>query len=249
MSAQIRAVEIDVNSEVVAGTMLAPKADMPGILFVHGWGGNRQRDLHRAERMAGLGCQCLTFDLRGHERTKQQREIVSRADNLHDVLAAYDFLAGQPSIDATNIGVIGTSYGGYLSALLTTHRPVRWLALRAPALYQDEEWCLPKVALDRAALMRYRNTRLTANENLALKACSGFYGDVLIVESETDDFVPHQTICNYRISFENASSMTHRIIRGADHALSLEKSQKSYSAILHEWIAEMVIGARVQPAG
>jgi dipeptidyl aminopeptidase/acylaminoacyl peptidase len=62
---------------------------------------------------------------------------VTRQDGLDDVLAAYDYLASQPLIDKTAIGVIGTSYGGYLAMLLTAYRPVRWLAMRVPALYPD----------------------------------------------------------------------------------------------------------------
>ena len=42
--------------------------------------------------------------------------------------------AAHPLIDAQAIGVIGTSYGGYLSALLTAERPIRWMALRVPEI-------------------------------------------------------------------------------------------------------------------
>ena len=42
------------------------------------------------------------------------------------------------------IAVVGTSYGAYLATILTSLRPVRWLALRAPAIYKDEGWKLPK---------------------------------------------------------------------------------------------------------
>ena len=47
-------------------------------------------------------------------RTQPQRETVSRESNLRDVLAAYDTLAAHPSVDASAIAVVGSSYGGYL---------------------------------------------------------------------------------------------------------------------------------------
>lgn len=238
-------VEIVVENERIAGTFLTPGAKVPGILFVHGWGGSQQRDLARAKGIAGLGCVCLTFDLRGHERTQIQQTYISREHSLADICAAYDHLAGHPNIDPDAIAVIGSSYGGYLSTFLTGLRPVKWLALRVPALYWDDDWRLPKHQLDREKLALYRRQRLTPSDNRALAACTEFRGDVLIVESEHDDFVPHATIMNYRSAFENVHSMTHRILDGADHALSTDRCQEAYTSILTAWISEMVIGARV----
>lgn len=56
--------------------------------------------------MAALGCVCLTFDLRGHARTQSQNETVSREDNLRDLLAAYDVLTQQRSVDRSAIAVV-----------------------------------------------------------------------------------------------------------------------------------------------
>ncbi|MFT4191805.1 MAG: alpha/beta fold hydrolase, partial [Comamonas sp.] len=194
--------------------------------------------------VAGLGCVCLTFDLRGHEKTRAERLRVSREDNLRDVLAAYDKLAAHPGIDTSAIAVVGSSYGGYLSAILTTLRPVRWLALHVPALYRDTLWNTPKAALDRKDIDRYRRSVVGPGDNRALMACRGFKGDVLIVEAEHDDYIPHQTIMNYRAAFVESHSLTHRILDNSDHALTGEVSQAAYNAILMKWITEMVIGAR-----
>src|SRR5918997_2629934 len=83
-------VEIAVDDQHIAGTLIVPPIAGTGVLFVHGWGGNQQQYLTRARAVAELGCICLTFDLRGHARHDEQRETVSREDNLRDVLAAYD---------------------------------------------------------------------------------------------------------------------------------------------------------------
>ncbi|HDZ57216.1 MAG TPA: alpha/beta hydrolase [Pseudomonas xinjiangensis] len=245
MTADRTSIDIAVNDEHIAGTFLAPESKMPGILFVHGWGGSQQRDLERAKGIAGLGCVCLTFDMRGHEKTLIQKQTVNREHNLADLLAAYDELARHPAVDCNSIAVIGTSYGGYLAAIVCGLRPVKWLALRVPAIYWDEEWTSPKEQLDRQRLMAYRMKQLRPEDNRALAACSTFGGDVLIVESEKDAFVPHETIVSYRSAFVSAHSMTHRLIDGADHALSSEECQKAYTFLLHNWISEMIIGARV----
>lgn len=245
MTIHSEAIEIRVDNESIAGTVLSPSAKVPGILFVHGWGGSQQRDLARAKQITGLGCVCMTFDLRGHEKTENQRRSVTREQNLADLVAAYDCLVSHPTVDTSAIAVIGSSYGGYLATLLTRVRPVKWLALRVPALYWDDEWTLPKQALDRQRLSQYRLTALGPGDNRALAACAEFAGDVLLVESEQDDYVPHSTLMSYRSAFVSAHSLTHRLVDGADHALSSDRSQKAYSAMLTAWVSEMVIGARL----
>ena len=245
MATHCERVDILVDDEHIAGTFLSPPTKLPGVLFVHGWGGSQERDLARARGIAGLGCICLSFDLRGHALTRAQQETVTREQNLRDLLAAYDLLATHPNIDPSAIVVVGTSYGGYLAAVLTSLRPVRWLALRVPALYRDEDWMLPKRQLDREILNRLRGSRVAPEGNRALAACSRFEGDVLIVESENDSFVPHETIMSYRAAFQRTHSLTHRIILGADHALSHERCQQTYTDILVSWATEMVVGARL----
>ena len=238
-------VEIVVEEEVIAGTMVSPPRKVPGILFVHGWGGSQQRDLARAKGIASLGCVCLTFDMRGHELTHERKQSVTREQNLADLVAAYDRLVSHPATDANNIAVIGTSYGGYLAAILSSLRPVKWLALRVPALYWDDEWETPKHLLDRQRLADYRHTFVQPQGNRALSACAEFEGDVLLVESEHDDFVPHTTLMSYRSAFVRAHSLTHRIVDGADHALSKDSAQRAYTSILTGWLGEMVMGERV----
>lgn len=236
---------ISVDNQDIAGTFLVPKNRVPGVLFIHGWGGSQQFDLLRAKGIAGLGCVCLTFDLRGHADTQAQQLKVSREDNLQDVMAAYDRLLAHPSIDTSAVAVVGSSYGGYLAAILTALRPVRWLALHVPALYRDDEWMLPKRQLNRDALIAYRLSHVSPDQNRALAACRRFKGDVLIVEAEHDNFIPHATIMNYRTAFEETHSLTHRVVDDADHGLTHKVAQQAYTSILLSWITEMVIGARV----
>jgi len=245
MSVSSESIEIAVDGQSISGTILTPGAKIPGILFVHGWGGSQQRDLARAKNITGLGCVCLTFDLRGHERTHELRAKVSREQSLDDLLAAYDRLVSHPAVDSDAIAVIGSSYGGYLATILSSMRPVKWLALRVPALYWDADWEMPKQELDRDKLAHYRRSAVTAADNRALAACKEFHGDVLLIESEQDDYVPHATLMSYRSAFEMAHSLTYRLVDGADHALSSDLSQSLYSSMLTNWISEMVIGARL----
>jgi pimeloyl-ACP methyl ester carboxylesterase len=238
-------ISIAVEEGRIAGTIVTPSAQIPGVLFVHGWGGSQDQYLARAREIAALGCVCLTFDLRGHAGTRPQQQTVSREDNLHDVLAAYDMLVSHRQVDPRAIAVVGSSYGGYLAAILTSMRPVKWLALRAPALYMDSGWDLPKQQLHKDQdLTSYRQQLVLAGENRALRACAAFNGDVLVVESECDQVIPHAVISSYLEAAIQPRSLTYRMIARADHGLTDEASQRAYTTLLVNWMTEMVLGAR-----
>ena len=249
MDIRLDTVSIAVDDQQVSGTVLAPARRLPGILFVHGWGGSQQHDLVRAREAAGLGCVCLTFDLRGHEATAGQWETVSRAQNLADLVASYDWLAGHPLVDPESMAVVGISYGGYLAAILSGLRKVRWLALRSAALYMDPGWDLPKRQLHRDTdLHAYRRQPIAAHDNRALRACAAFRGDALVVEAEHDGIVPHQVTANYIAALSAAHSLTARVLAGADHALSEKPWQQEYTRILVGWLNEMIAGGRTEAA-
>ena len=249
MRARLESLSIRVDGDELDASLLTPAASLPGVLFVHGWGDSKEQDLEHAREMAGLGCVCLTFDLRGHAGTSTRREQVTREENLRDVLVAYDTFAAGHGVDPQSIAVVGISYGGYLAALLSALRPVRWLALRAPAIYKDDGWESPKRSLHRDPdFAAYRRRELPPDDNRALRACAAYTGDVLIVESGRDDIVPHPVIASYIAAFSGAHSLTARVIENADHALSSQDSRQAYSSILVKWLTEMIVGARSRAA-
>ena len=249
MSTRDEVLQIAVGDHRIAGTLIVPDARLPGVLFLHGWGGNQTQHGPRAREIAALGCACLTVDMRGHADTHQYRETVTREDNLRDALAAFDRLAGEVTVDADRMAVVGSSYGGYLATLLATMRPVRWLALRVPALYKDTDWNVPKLQLRaRQGLEAYRRLALEAQDNRALRAAAEYRGDVLIVESGNDRIIPPEVIKNYRNAFTRARSLTYRVIDGADHGLTDPACRQAYTTILVNWITEMVAGERTSDA-
>jgi dienelactone hydrolase len=239
-------IDIPVDGQNIAGTLIAPSTMVPGVLLVHGWDGSQMQDIERAHELAALGCICLTFDLRGHARHQALREAVTREDNLRDVLAAYDVLVGHPAVDPAAIAIVGSSYGGYLAAVLSSLRSVRWLALRAPAIYRDENWESPKRRLNGDDLVLYRQTAIEPEKNRALAACEDFIGDVLIVESEHDTIVPHPVIENYLAAFKHVRSMTYRVMAGVDHAMSKKAWRQEYTRILLAWMTDMRLAAKAE---
>ena len=241
MDVRSETLAIAVNGQRIEGTLFEPQAPdgaAPGILFVHGWGGNQQHYLEEARALAALGCVCLTFNLRGHAETEALHNTVTREDNMHDVMAAYDALAARAGVERSWIGVVGSSYGAYLGALLIYMRPVHAIAMQAPALYKDDDWEAPKRQLHvDPEFAAYRRRALRTEDNRALGACAQFLGDALLVESERDEIIPHPAVANYIAALTNAHSLTYRVIAGADHALSDPAWERAYTDLLVNWLS------------
>ena len=77
---------------------------------------------------------------------------------------------------------------------------------------------------------------VSPNDNLALRACAAFTGDVLIVESQYDAIVPHPVSESYAVACAQARSLTCSVIANADHGLSEYRWRNEYTAILTSWI-------------
>ena len=78
-------VRIVVDTQQISGKLLTPETTAvahPALLFVHGWGGSQRRDIAKAKQLVPRGYACLTFNLRGHARTRRQFERVTRVSRL-----------------------------------------------------------------------------------------------------------------------------------------------------------------------
>ena len=131
---------------------LKPEQKLPGIILVHGWGGNKA-NLNKAyaRQFTGLGFVVMTFDLRSwgesdgfllaHDALpaaqdtsevtvagQHVRAIVNPLKMLEDTRAALSWFVAEPNLQADNIGIWGTSLGGGL-ALVTAAKDSRIKAL------------------------------------------------------------------------------------------------------------------------
>lgn len=216
----------------------APDKRAPGILLLPGWDEDPDRVLEQVRQFRELGFICAWLSLPAPHWDPARRYSVTREDNLRDVVRVFNQLAADHSVDRDALGIVGTSYGGYLGALIASAKAVRWLALRSPAIYGDENWREPKEQLDKQDVAAYRRLRLRPGDNKALAACAGFRGDVFLVESEFDHIVPHMVISNYRRAFSGARSLTYQVLSGADHELSQDDWSQAFDLALGRWLRD-----------
>src|SRR3954470_20520294 len=107
MSTRDEVLEVSVGDQRIAGTLIVPDTRMPGVLFLHGWGGNQMQYAPRAREISAIGCVCLTVNMRGHAETEREHSSVTREDNLQDAVASFDRLVSEPAVENDQVAVVG----------------------------------------------------------------------------------------------------------------------------------------------
>lgn len=238
-----RKVAISSGDIELAGHLFEPESfsHPVGILLLHGWQSNQTRMFDLAEALSSqLGATCLTFDLRGHGQSGGSQTVGTRADFLTDVLAAHNFLLDQFSNpEEVKIGIIGSSFGGYLAALLSTKRNLDWLILRVPADYPDAGFADQPLARIAGSeyLDSWRRESKNWQDSLALRAMSNFQKNIFIIQSELDEQIPAQAIASYLAAASGNPKLRHEIMAGAPHSLSGRPELiQSFNALVLEWL-------------
>jgi uncharacterized protein len=197
----------------------------PGVLFVHGQGSSQKGYEHRARVISrALDAVCLTFDLSGHGSDADNFDRYSTKDHLQDVVAAYDYLVSRNHVDRARVGVCGASYGGYLAALLTFHRAVTRLVLRAPSLPSSTD---PTTMSHRAPHASEAPTQFDS-----IYALRRFEGETLVIESEKDEVIPKSHIAAY---LGTSSKVQHLVIPEATHALTNPRWDDVFVSAILSW--------------
>lgn len=245
--------KIKSDSGSIAVNLITPKGfkpPLPALIFVHGWKSSQKGNILRATEIAKLGFICLTLDLRGHGESgpqghpehsggSQRLEQFSRKDHLEDIKAAYQYLSELKEVNPSRIGIIGSSYGGYLSAVATNDLEFEWLVLRVPALYFDKGFDISTDKLIKENPQAFTSSDLTEKNCLALKGVANFPGEILIIESEKDEIIPHAVIENYLSVIKDKRRLSYEVMKGAGHHFwNNPEHDVEYLKILKDWLEQ-----------
>lgn len=211
----------------------------PGLILSHGRNSSSESNEARAMYFAGRGYTSIALDLRGHGLSEGYLSQLRGQDHCRDVLEAYQFLANRPTVDPNQIGFIGASYSGYLGTWLLAREPLRWLGLRAPALYRDGDMntMFNQVMTEELQQWRCQNPHwqdisILANARRNSSNCS-----VLLIESEKDSSIPHSVMMTYQDAFSGAAlDYQYRLMLRTGHSLTTDQQRADYLKILTEWL-------------
>lgn len=166
-------IQFSVDGLKLQGNLFYPeklKDKNPTILFVHGWTSEKRRSFQYAEALIKLGFIVMFFDMRGHGISEGDINIHTPKEFLRDCVAAYDYCSSLGGVDKENISIVSSSFGGYLSSILTEKRTVKNLVLRVPADYANNTFEQPKMgnAGENPEVFKWRLIPKKYNKNLSL---------------------------------------------------------------------------------
>ena len=237
----MKEVTLNVDGLILKGNIFATASaeeKQPAILFIHGWESAQDRMFGLAEELSGKGYYCMTVDLRGHGISEGDHKIYSRKEFIKDVIAAYDFLVAQEQVDPSRVVAIGSSFGGYMAALLSAERSLQGIAMRVPADYRDVGFEEPLYDQRKDwEHSQWKNNPHSNDETAALRAVHSFAGHILVVESEKDELVPTPTVRSYRDAAPNPDKLSYVVMANAPHSISrFPQFQKEFGAIVTNWL-------------
>lgn len=127
------------------GTLIKAENEKCALLFVHGITSSRdEMGFHSdyAQYLGAKGVSSLRFDYRYHGVNEDELTDLSLCGMLNDIEAAFAALKRNISADTKSFFIVGTSFGGGLSAFWTDfydRKEIKKLILNAPVInYEDD---------------------------------------------------------------------------------------------------------------
>ena len=198
------------------------------LVVTHGWGSRRPTDIPAA--LADAGFPTLAHDLRGHGESGGAVEEASRADWVADLVSVIDHL--HALAPGTRIGLVGASFGAYLSLMATDTRDVACLSLRVPANLPDARFALPYVESFGPGVRRPED--IHPPDSRALRALRAFRSPVQIIDADGDEVIPAKTVADYAAAVDPARLSRHTL--HGPHHLATPELRVDYIDALLAWL-------------
>lgn len=229
------------------------KDKLPGILMLHGLGGNRDEHnglfIRTAASLASAGMVALRVDFRGAGETGGDSIDMTVETQIQDSADAWEHLLNMNFVDKKRMAILGMSFGGLAGACMAGRRndvaavvlweapydmigvmkrlygPLSFKAVRARGYLQ-------------AGMLQLSNAFFDTLEALNVdQTISQYTGPVLVVQGVEDKVVLVDTAYHWRRGFTSTETDVH-LIQDADHAFTHEPW--AWEAINHtvSWLQE-----------
>ena len=297
-----RAVTIWSDGTRMAGDLYLPKnrkegEKLPAIVFCAGTGGTKGGTGGRLGPIfAEKGYVALAFDYRGWGESESQlmaaepqpkpdekgeltikvkalRWQMNYTDQTEDIRAAISFLAGEPTVDAQRIGIMGSSYGGGLVTYMAGTDPrVKCVVAQVPGLgganrdralaaayklhTQQARGEVEPVPLETGKMTgkmeKYSNMRTNAAKSIGfsgLEAAAKIAVPALFIVAENEELSNNEIVAEAQkqIAARGVPSKYH-VVKGITHYGIYREGFQEATALEIAWFEEHLKGAAAKPA-
>lgn len=210
-------VEFKVGKDTLRGSLFIPegRGPFPGTVFYHGRGSSRGRYLKIGKKLSENGFMAFVFDFRGCGESDGIFDNQTQRMGIDDAKAGLEFLLKQ-NVDKKRIGIMGTSFGGFVAAtLIRDFNFIKSLVLRVPAIFPEE---IMDINVKKIRDYDYIKKEKWLS-SVAYDGISKFKGDLLVIQSENDQVVHDWIIQNYYDRAINTHKKELVVQKGAGHDL------------------------------
>ncbi|MDZ4766769.1 MAG: alpha/beta fold hydrolase [Chloroflexota bacterium] len=127
-------------------------SDGTALLYLHGFGGNRQSMLFQAAVLYRQGYGALLIDQRAHGESGGELSTLGYLE-MGDASIMIDFLLNEPSVNPKKIGILGESMGAVVALLSASHRANDVRAVIAQSPYASVEGAIDQATRRNAGIV------------------------------------------------------------------------------------------------
>lgn len=246
MSEKIRIQEFECTREnlIIRGRAYLPEGNhLPAIILSHGFGANATHFEVFCKTFASIGYAAFAFDFCGGCSPEEGRSDGSSLDmtvetEVRDLLTVVDYVSSQEEIDENRITLLGSSQGGFVSAItaarLWEQVRIESLILLCPALCIPDNARAGVLAGTRFDVKNVPETMKCFNMTISKKyfddvvhmdayeEISGYKGRVLFIHGMLDSLVDYNYSVTANELFDNPDNHLY-LLPGAEHAFTQEE--------------------------
>jgi alpha/beta superfamily hydrolase len=139
-------ITLENNGEKIFGILHRPihSRQVPAVVICPGFAGNKcgkfRMFVTLGKELAKRGIAVLRFDYRGAGDSEGEFRDITLEGKTNDTLKCLDFLANDPQVNPSRLGLLGRSLGGAIAVLASRRYPfIKSLALWAP-VFKSDPW-------------------------------------------------------------------------------------------------------------
>ncbi|HUD09229.1 MAG TPA: alpha/beta fold hydrolase [Patescibacteria group bacterium] len=229
-----QAIEFKVGKDTLRGTLFIPdgKGPFPGVIFFHGSGSSGDMFFEAAERIASKGILAFMFHFRGCGMSDGNFEEQTLEMGLEDAKAGLKFFLSTDELDKNRVGLMGSSFGGWLAAMVCLDFDFKSVLLSVPAAF----------APFRMSTLHTEDIDVLKKdfwESESYQKIAKFKNNLLIVQSENDDILPEGMVEKYLEVATNAKKVEHLVLKDTKHRIKLfPKAKEILLEKLTSWFLE-----------